>query len=257
MRPGQCGTGVPLDQLAPGDRNAVLAFQHMLGQVDILSVDEQPPPRGPVWRQVCGTGHRELDPKRYNGPEWDEDIWVWVRRETRRVLTRLRDDHDTEGGISGMARGFDLELFDAVVATDGVKPHACAPFPQQCEPWSKADQARWHAAIARAETVHYVGDVDGVPPKERGAAVNRLLFDRNDVMLLAADVVVALYDPARNHNSGTHDTVEKARGKRRLRDAASRQRIYRPIIHLNPATRRVGILQDHMPADQHLAAVAA
>jgi len=239
MRPGQCGTGLPASAMTPGDRQAVEEFQAYLAQ------------RAPVWRQVCGTGHRELDEKQYNDPtRWEDDIWTWVRKELRRVLVKIRNLHHTENVISGMALGLDLELFEAAEEVGGLAVHACVPFKQQCKPWPKDAQARWHAAVVRAATVQYVGDLDGVPAKDRSAAAIRLLFGRNDTMLVAADAVIALYDPGRSHNSGTHDTVEKARGRRRLGKAAGRQRIYRPIIHLNPANRKVGILTNHLPVDR-------
>jgi uncharacterized phage-like protein YoqJ len=207
---------------------------------------------GPRWRQVCGTGHRELDGRRYNDPaRWEDDIWTWVRAELRRVLIKCRDLYGTQGVISGMALGLDLELFEAAEQVEGLAVHACVPFNQQCKAWPKAAQARWSAAVARAATVQYAGDLHGMPTADRSAAATRLLFDRNDKMLIAADAVIALYDPARNHNSGTHDTVEKATGRRRLREAAGRQRIHLPVIQLNPATRRVGIITEHLPTHRY------
>jgi hypothetical protein len=204
-----------------------------------------------TWQTVCGTGHRELDPRQYG-----VDIWAWVRAETERVLLKLRDVHGTVGAISGLARGFDIELFELVDATSGLTPHACVPFPQQAQRWTVSDRARWQRAIARAEavgTVRYVGDLDAVPVAERRAAATALLLDRNDVLLLGSAAVIALYDPGRSNHSGTHDAVEKARGRRRLRATAGRQRICRPVVHLNPATRRVGIVQNHLPVDRQLA----
>src|SRR5947199_8896999 len=79
-----------------------------------------------IWPVVCGTGHRELDPRAYG-----DDVWSWVRSELHRVAVKLRDRHRTTGVISGMARGFDLELFEVAYAIPGLAVHACSPFPQQ------------------------------------------------------------------------------------------------------------------------------
>jgi len=198
---------------------------------------------------VCGTGHRELNPEIYG-----EDIWSWVRGELERVAVKLRDQQATTGVISGMARGFDLELFEAVQATAGLAAHACSPFPQQADRWPVAQRERWRAAIDQAASVHFVGDLAGVPAGRRSAEANRLLFMRNDEMLLAAadasGAVVALYDQTRNHNSGTHDTFEKALGKRRVRG----RRLYLPIVYLNPAARSVRMIISHVPGNERPAA---
>jgi hypothetical protein len=40
-----------------------------------------------------------------------------------------------------MARGFDLELFEAAYATAGLAAHACSPSPQQPDRWPLAQRA--------------------------------------------------------------------------------------------------------------------
>jgi hypothetical protein len=202
-----------------------------------------------AWRMVCGTGHRELDPQVYG-----EDIWRWVSGELQRITFKLRDEHRTTGVISGMARGFDLELFDVAGATPGLAVHACVPFPQQADRWPVAQRRRWRAAIDRAASVHFVGDLAPVPAARRSAVANRLLYERNDEMLLAAagasGAVVVLYDQARNHNSGTHDAFEKALGNRRVRGC----RLCLPIVYLDPVARNVRMIVSHMPGNQRPAA---
>ncbi len=202
-----------------------------------------------TWRMVCGTGHRELNPEIYG-----EDIWSWVRGELERVAVKLRDQQATTGVISGMARGFDLELFEAVQATAGLAAHACSPFPQQADRWPVAQRRRWRCAIDHAASVHFVGTLAAVPARRRSAVANRLLYERNDEMLLAAadagGAVVVLYDRARNHHSGTHDTFEKALGNRRVRG----RRLCLPIVYLDPVARNVRMLASHMPGSQRPAA---
>lgn len=73
-----------------------------------------------TWPIVMVTGHRpqHLSP----------GVRPWVRAELERLALKLRDEHGTATGISGMAVGADLWWADAVVKA-GLRLWAHVPFP--------------------------------------------------------------------------------------------------------------------------------
>lgn len=141
-------------------------------------------------------------------------------RALRQVAVRLRDEHGTEIGVSGMALGADMWWADEVLVA-GLRLWAHIPFPQQPDVWTdRRDVAEWDRlrALAWTETVygdHY--DVD-------------LLGQRNNGMLYVADcvdgVVVAVHKPSKKHG-GTAGALRESR-RRKL-----------PIIHINPEAQSI------------------
>jgi hypothetical protein len=79
----------------------------------------------PIWPTVMVAGHRpqHLHP----------NVRPWIRAELDRLAVKLRIEHGTTVGISGMAAGADLWWADAVVRA-GLHLHAHVPFPQQPDP---------------------------------------------------------------------------------------------------------------------------
>jgi hypothetical protein len=182
-------------------------------------------------------------------------VWGWLRRELDDRAVLLRDVFGTDTAISGMALGFDMEWWDAAEACDGVNANACVPFPQQADRWLVAQKQRWRRAIEDAggwdsPRVYVVGDLADIPPKRRSAEANRLLKARNDVMLTHCDVVVACYDQTRTHPSGTQDMWLKATGRRPL--DGNGPLVLRPVIHLDPVSRRVRLVESHLPPEQQV-----
>lgn len=163
-----------------------------------------------VWPTVMVTGHR---PQHLN-----PDARPWVRSELQRLAGKLRDEHGTTAGVSGMAVGADL-WWAASVLDAGIRLHAHIPFPQQPNKWAPEDRAEWERLCrAAAETEIYGSRYDV-----------RTLHARNDGMLdeteTAGGAVVAVLLPGKV-NGGTASAVEKATSRRL------------PIIHVNPATRQ-------------------
>ncbi|MFG2046163.1 hypothetical protein ACGFIW_01865 [Micromonospora sp. NPDC048935] len=175
----------------------------------------------PVWPTVMVTGHRpqHLRP---------ESLHDWVRRELDRLALKLRDVHGMTCGISGMALGADLWWADAVHRA-GVPFVAHIPFPQQPDPWRRRNPqavAEWHRLRALAAEVVPYGDLAGLAEHARKRVVVRLLHERNDGMLAAADACLAVWCPSKR-DGGTFSAVEKA------------HRMRLPMILVNPEARTV------------------
>lgn len=163
-----------------------------------------------TWPVVAATGHRpqHLSP----------DAREWIRPELDRVAAKLRDEHGTRVGISGMAIGVD-QWWARSVLRAGLELWAYVPFPQQPDPWDDEDRAEWADLIKRAAGVKTFGQSYSV----------KLLHARNDGMLADADAVVAVHRAAKT-TGGTASAVKKAT-RRRL-----------PIIHLDPDTQTVRLV---------------
>lgn len=155
-----------------------------------------------TWPTVSGTGHRpqHLPP----------GVRRWIQPELYRIACKLRDEHGTRVGCSGMALGFDLWWADAIVRA-GLALSAHIPFPQQPDLWHPEDQAEYRRLLALADEVIVYGDEYSVG----------LLHARNDGMLSAGDVLVACHRLAKK-SGGTWSVVVKAK----------RQQM--PCIHLDP-----------------------
>ncbi len=168
-----------------------------------------------IWKTATATGHREVS----------ADDEPWVRAELGRCARWLHE-HGTCYAVSGMARGVDLWWADAAV-TAGLHLCAAIPFEEQPARWSRAQRAEWQRLRRLAVREHVVGALPAdVAPRQRSAAVNRLLHARNDFMLGRAAAVVAVWERGR-FDGGTHGALVKA-ARRRL-----------PGIWLDPAARTV------------------
>lgn len=165
---------------------------------------------------TCGTGHRELqagDP-------------AWVAEQLPKACVWLRDVAGTRFVISGMGRGYDLDLAEAALAA-GLALWAAIPFEGQSARWPRAERDRYDRIRAAATRERIVGTIsDSVPAQRRGAVVNGLLHDRNRLMLKRSGAVLTLWEPGRL-DGGTAATLL----------AATRQGM--PGVHLDPVGRNV------------------
>lgn len=156
---------------------------------------------------VSVTGHRDLTTAQL----------AWLRPELDRVNLKLAAEHGTTDAHTGVALNSDQEFgWSALFAK--MRLHAHIPFPGQELRWPAEDQAAYHRLLERCTTKKVYGPSYDV----------RWLFARNDGLLDAADVLVAIWDGRRT--GGTYDTVLKAT-KRDL-----------PVIHFD-----VKHLQVHGP----------
>lgn len=173
-----------------------------------------------TWPIVMVTGHRpqHLSP----------GVRLWVRTELRRLALKLRNEHGTNTGISGMAIGADLWWADAVVKA-GLKLWAHVPFPQQSDKWRDEDRAEWERLCRKAWRLKTYG----------GRYDVKTLHARNDGMITETErldgAAVAVWDP-RKTEGGTASAVRKL-------TAAGL-----PIIHVNPATRTTTLRMPHQRA---------
>lgn len=155
-----------------------------------------------TWDAACGTGHRSK--------HLDHATVPWIQEQAARVAVKLRDEHGTHVGISGMAECWDLIWAEAIVAA-GMELWAYVPFPQQADRWPAETKAQRQRLLDQAAKVRVFGDHFSV----------RLLHARNDGMLADSRAVVACWRPSKTEG-GTASAVKKAR-RRGL-----------PIVHINP-----------------------
>jgi hypothetical protein len=214
----------------------------------------------PTWLVAGATAHRKLA-----GARAREDGYAsWAGRELRDKACKLRDEHGTRVGISGMARGGDMRWAQAVLAA-GLDLWAYVPFPQQPQWWSRADKAQWRDLLHAATLIRLFSRV--YEP--------RWYFVRNDGILADSDVLVAVYDPSVTAASGTFDTFVKATGQKSARPPAGpvilvtptfeevsgppgelplartgsgpSGTLVRPVVHVNPASRQTRLYTRHLP----------
>lgn len=162
-----------------------------------------------VWPSVMVTGHRPQ-----HLPAGSHD---WVRRELTRLAEKVRTEHDTTTGVSGMALGPDLWWADAVMDAY-LRLWAHIPFPQQPDRWHPERQAEEIAAYRRLcrsawKLTTYGGYYDV-----------GFLHARNDGMLKVSAAVIAVLLPGKT-DGGTASAVAKA------------EKLGLPIIHVNPEAR--------------------
>lgn len=162
-----------------------------------------------TWPSVMVTGHRpqHLDP----------DVRPWVRAELDRLAVKLSADHGMTLGISGMALGAD-QWWAAALVRHKIDLEAHIPFPQQANRWQSEDVDEWNRLLRVAHKLVTYGGFYDV----------KFLHARNLGMLRRADLVIAVWDPAKT-TGGTASAVEKAT-KMRL-----------PIIHVNPVAQTTTI----------------
>ncbi|UVG35364.1 DprA-like DNA processing chain A [Microbacterium phage Zagie] len=163
-----------------------------------------------IFPRVMVTGHR---PQSIPAESHD-----WVKLELERLAIKLRDEHGTQVGISGMALGSDIWWAQAVKYA-WLDLWAFIPFPQQAERWQPADVALWNEMRGRAAAEVMIAPEYSV----------QALFARNEAMLNDSDLVIAVFDPSQ-HMGGTLATVRSA--VRRML----------PIIHVNPITQSTMML---------------
>lgn len=128
--------------------------------------------------------------------------------------------------MSGLALGFDMDWAEAVLDA-GLTLWVAIPFEGQPARWPKAQQARWARLRKAAARERIVGTVpDTIEPRQRSAAVNRLMFKRNTTMLDVTGAVVTVWEPGRLDGGTTGALLEA--NKRGM-----------PGVHLDPVNQRV------------------
>nr|WP_221374377.1 DUF1273 domain-containing protein [Actinoplanes polyasparticus] len=158
-----------------------------------------------AWPTVMVTGHRPQHLAPADRP--------WVRSELNRLAVKLRAEHGTQVGVSGMAIGSDLWWTDSVDRA-GLKLWAHIPFPQQPDKWQPADRVEWERLCRVADKVKTYGGYYDV----------RTLHARNDGMIEVSAAAIAVWLPGKT-SGGTASAVRKL-------DGAGV-----PIIHVDPAAR--------------------
>ncbi len=164
------------------------------------------------WPRVMVTGHR---------PQFlSTGQASWVRGELDRLAVKVRDGHDAQVAITGAALGADT-WWARSAARAGLRVWAYVPFLDQASTWTPSEQDTWRRLVGVADRTLVLGDGYDV----------RLLHARNEFMVRDADLVIAVWDPAKT-TGGTASTVRKARAAGKtvvVVDASARRtRIERP-----------------------------
>lgn len=116
-----------------------------------------------------------------------------------KVAKRLKDAYGMKEMISGMAIGADTIWADCAVEL-GVPLSAYIPFPQQSDKWSFADRSHWLKLRKEASKEIIIGEKFSIG----------LLHARNDAMIRASDLAVAVWSPSVT-TGGTASAVNKIR----------------------------------------------
>ncbi|WP_280424495.1 NADAR domain-containing protein [Nocardia carnea] len=142
------------------------------------------------WPRVALTGHR---------PQHIDTLGArdWVQAELARIATKLRDEHGTTIGLTGLALGSDTWWAQAA-DTAGLDLWGYAPFPQQADPWPRTDQDEYARLRALCTRLIEIG------PRNR----RHFYAARNGVMVVDSDAVIAVYDPEAT-SGGTIMTMQK------------------------------------------------
>lgn len=144
-----------------------------------------------TWTRVAVTGHR---PQALTA-----DQIAWSTDELERLAVKLRDCNGTQVAITGAALGADTYWAKAAVHA-GLDLWAYVPFLGQAATWEPAERRTWGQLISLAKRTLVLGSEYDV----------RLLHARNEFMIRDADMVIAVWDPAKI-TGGTASTVKKAR----------------------------------------------
>lgn len=158
---------------------------------------------GRVWPVVMVTGHR---PQHLTPPDAD-----WIREQLDRIALKLRDQHSTRHGITGMALGVDMWWADTLHLAD-IPYTAHIPFPEQPDPWKRHNPeavTEWHRLRAQAADDHVYGALDGLTGDARKRRAVKLLHERNAGMIASADAVVAVWQRGKR-SGGTYSALMKA-----------------------------------------------
>ncbi|HEY6115300.1 MAG TPA: DUF1273 domain-containing protein [Candidatus Dormibacteraeota bacterium] len=123
---------------------------------------------------------------------------------------KLRDEHSTQVGVSGMALGADTWWAEAVNEA-GLKLWAHIPFPQQADRWRQDDVHAWNNYLRRAWKLTTYGGYYDV----------RFLHARNAGMVDVADAAIAVWCPSKT-TGGTAGAVRLLATKGI------------PVVHVNP-----------------------
>lgn len=165
-----------------------------------------------TYSSVALTGHRPQS--------LDRAQRRWVRDSLHDVANGFASRYGTTEAISGMALGADTWWAQAALAA-GLDLAAYLPSPDQASRWRQEDRRVWEQLRSRAAREVVLGPAYRV----------QLLFARNEAMLRDADALVAVW-LTDQRSGGTFDTTGKA-----LRRGL-------PVLHIDPASRRIGWLQD-------------
>ena len=164
------------------------------------------------WVRVAVTGHR---------PQHLTDEQArWAQSELDRLAVKVRDHHGAQVAISGGALGADTWWARAALRAD-LRLWAYVPCLAQPSRWQPQDQRTWRQILSLADrTLVLAADYDV-----------RLLHARNGFMIRDADLLIAVWDPAKT-TGGTASAVRDARAAGKtlvLVDVAARKtRIERP-----------------------------
>lgn len=156
------------------------------------------------------TGHR---PKKLGGYNLAHKGYIQLQRDLENFIAIKLEEFDVVIGHGGLALGADTIWAKAILAMrekypGRVKFHAEIPMMTQSSVWfNKKDIDFWHVQVNTADYKTVYGDILQYPENQRKRMSGKILNDRNDGMLNACDILLALWDGS---SGGTGNAVNYA-----------------------------------------------
>lgn len=171
-------------------------------------------------KTVCFTGHR---PKHLCG--YDRKAYLDFSNELEKIITDLYENQNARTFITGGAQGFDQLAFWAVnrLCEQGLKVENIVyiPFAGQQFEWNEHGifgRREYRLMLETASDIRIISpglnpwnvEFRAKPYDTRTASLNKAYNKRNYNIVYDSDIIVALYNPYQEQNSGTSETVKYA-----------------------------------------------
>lgn len=160
---------------------------------------------------IALTGHR---PTKLGGYDITTPAYVAMQRDLETYIEKNLAVYQQVVGHSGLALGADTIWSKAILAMKEKYPgrvlfHAEVPMLEQSEAWFKeSDITFWDEQIAKADFKTVSGSLEGLSGQRRNNEARRLLLKRNEQMVSACDVLLAVHDGSKG---GTSHAVDYAK----------------------------------------------
>jgi uncharacterized phage-like protein YoqJ len=142
--------------------------------------------------KIMITGHR---PNRLGGYNENNPIAINIKNTLVLKIAELQSVHSDLEFITGLAQGVDTWFADIGIDND-IPIHAYLPFTGQQSKWPMPAQDRYLKLLKKCKSSNFIS------PK----ASRQAYLDRNDAMVNACDMAIAVWDGS---PSGTGYTVRK------------------------------------------------
>jgi uncharacterized phage-like protein YoqJ len=190
--------------------------------------------------KIAFTGHRP-DSTGMGGYNPYSPQQQWVRRQVRAALERAMQKHPVVEVHQGLALGFDTWVAQEALSL-GLPLFSYQPMLNQSGHWRSDSQATWEHLVK--QSVRHIKCWDELPPVAftRGNFVWNAMQFRNEMMLEAADVLIACWNG--NKKGGTYNCLRTAQSGKSMVPGTDFQSLKKEYIyHINPVTKTAGWME--------------